>query len=56
MLNTKVLADLIRRADDLWFAKHLGSIDRQGHIEYVAGYIAKYYGRKEKDARENSRD
>jgi len=47
MLNTKILADLIRRADDLWFAKHLGSTNRQGHIEYVAAYIAKYYDRKE---------
>jgi len=47
MLNTQVLAALIRRADDLWFAKHLGSTDRQGHIEYVASYIAKYYERKE---------
>ncbi len=52
MLNTKILADLIRRADDLWFMKHCKEFDRQAHIDYVAGYIAKYYERKEVKERE----
>jgi len=48
-LDEKRVRELLQEADDKWFRQHSGKYEYEGHLDFVADYIAKnYYGESKK--------
>lgn len=45
-LDKEKLTQLLREADDRWFASHSGGYKYSEHLVHTAGYITKNYNRK----------
>lgn len=48
-LDQDRIRQLLKEADDRWYASHRGAFNYQSHLDFVAAYIGKHYNRvKEK--------
>jgi len=42
---------LLEEADRKWFASHSAGFNYQEHLDFVADYIVKHYGKRERGSR-----
>ena len=55
-LDPERLKDLIRRADDKWYAEHSGKYDYQEHLVFTARYIVVHYRNSHKKVERRERE
>jgi hypothetical protein len=47
-LDRERVRELLREADDKWYLQHSGKYEYQGHLDFVADYIARNYHKPRK--------
>lgn len=51
-LDRDQIRQLLREADEKWYAKHALDFDYNGHLDFVAAYIVKHYNKEKRQKKE----